>query len=207
LSVADGTILQGRDGEVYVVQAGRRRPVPDPHTVRASGFDPRRVEVISEQDLESLPLGEPLAWTERTEIVLESCLGPGHYLTTHGVLHPTGHLDAQTRTRTINWFSGYHSGVYLLFADAVGHTIGASTMQVFGVDGAWMGRSDRTDYWGEEIDPDVTGRARTLAVAHTGAPQVLQRTVERAIAGLWPIADVVAEVNRTIGDATSTRVA
>jgi hypothetical protein len=206
VAVADGTLLQGRDGAVYVVEAGRRRPVPDPWTVRASGFDPRRVEVIADQDLESLPLGEPLVRTERAEITLDSCLGLGHYVTTHGVLHPGGHIDAQTRTRSVSWFCGYHSGVYLLFGDVAGSTIGSSTMQVFGVDGAWMGRSDRTDYWGEEIDPDVTGRTRTLAVAHTGAPQVLQRTVERAIAGLWPIADVVAEVNRTIGDATSARI-
>jgi hypothetical protein len=136
-----------------------------------------------------------------------TALGLGHYVTTHGVVHPRGHIDAQTRTRSVSWFCGYHSGVCLLFADATGSTIGSSTLQVFGVDGAWLGRGDRTDYWGEEIDPDVTLRARTLAVVHTGAPQVLQRTVERAIAGLWPIADVVAEVNRTIGHAWSTRIA
>ena len=205
--VADGTLLQGRDGTVYVVEAGRRRPVPDPWTVRAIGLDPRRVEVIADQDLEALPLGAPLAPTARVEIALDSSLGLGHYLTTHGVVHPSGHIDAQTRTRSVSWFCGYHSGIYLLFADAVGSTIGASTMQVFGVDGAWMGRSDRTDYWSEEIDPEVTARTKTVAVAHTGAPQVLQRTVERAIAGLWPIADVVAEVNRAIGEARSTRVA
>jgi hypothetical protein len=204
--VADGILLQSRDGAVYVVEAGRRRPVPDPYTVRASGLDPRRVEVIADQDLESLPLGEPLARTERVEIDLDSCLGLGHYVTTHGVVHPGGHIDAQTRTRSVSWFCGYHSGIYLLFGDAAGSTIGSSTLQVFGVDGAWMGRSDRTDYWSEKIDPDITARARTLAVAHTGAPQVLQRTVERAIAGLWPIAEVVAEVNRTIGDATSISI-
>jgi hypothetical protein len=206
VAVADGTLLQGRDGALYVVEAGRRRLVPDPCTVRASGFDPRRVEIVADQHLESLPLGAPLAQTERAEIDLDSCLGLGHYVTTHRVVHPRGHIDAQTRTRSVSWFCGYHSGVYLLFGDAVGLTIGSSTMQVFGVDGAWMGRSDRTDYWGEEIDPDVTARARTLAVAHTGAPQVLQRTVERAIAGSWAIADVVTEVNRTIGDATSTGI-
>jgi hypothetical protein len=70
--VADGTLLQGRNSTLYVVEAGRRRPVPDPWTVRASGFDPRRVEVIADQDLESLPLGEPLARTERAEINLDS---------------------------------------------------------------------------------------------------------------------------------------
>ena len=203
----DGTLLQGRDGAVYVVEAGRRRPVPDPYTVRASGFDPRRVEVIADQDLESLPLGAPLSRSERAEVDLDSCLGLDHYVMTHGVVHPNGRIDAQTRTRSASWFCGYHSGVYLLFGDAAGATIGSSTMHVFGVDGAWIGRSDRTDYWGEEIDPDVSVRTRTLAVAHTGAPQVLQRTVERAIAGSWPIADVVAEVNKTIGDATSTSVA
>ena len=74
MTVADGTLLQGRDGEVYVVEAGRRRPVPDPYTVRASGFDPRRVEVIADQDLESLPLGAPLARIERAEVTLASCL-------------------------------------------------------------------------------------------------------------------------------------
>jgi hypothetical protein len=207
VAVADGTVLEGRDGAVYVVEAGRRRPIPDPYTVRASGLDPRRVEVIGDQDLESLPLGAPLAPTARVEIDLDSCLGLGHHVTTHGAVHPSGHIDAQTRTRSVSWFCGYHSGVYLLFADAAGSTIGSSTMHVFGVDGAWMGRSDRTDYWGDDIDPEVTGRTRTLAVVHTGAPQVLQRTVERAIAGLWPLGDVVAEVKRTIGDATSTSVA
>ena len=206
MAVADGILLQGRNGALYVVEAGRRRLVPDPYTVRASGFDPRRVEVIADQDLESLPLGEPLARTECAEIDLDSCLGLGHFVTTHGVVHPGGHIDAQTRTRSISWFCGYHSGVYLLFGDAAGFTIGSSILQVFGVDGAWLGRSDRTDYWGEDIDPDVAVRIRTLAVLHTGAPQVLQRMVERAIAGLWPIADVVAQVNRTIGDACSTSV-
>jgi hypothetical protein len=168
VAVADGTLLQGRDGTVYIVQAGRRRLVPDPYTVRASGLDPRRVEVLADRDLASLPLGVPLARTERTEIDSDSHLGLGHYVTTHGVVHPGGHIDAQTRTRSLSWFCGYHSGVYLLFADAAGSTIGSSTLQVFGVDGAWMGRSDRTDYWGEEIDPDVAARTRTLAVAHTG---------------------------------------
>jgi hypothetical protein len=206
VAVADGTLLQGRDGALYVVEAGCRRLVPDPYMVRASGLDPRRVEILADQDLASLPLGAPLAGTERVEIDLDSFLGLGHYVTTHGVVHPGGRIDAQTRTRSASWFCGYHSGVYLLFGDAAGLTIGSSTMRVFGVDGAWMGRSDRTDYWGEEIDPDVTARARTLAVAHTGAPQVLQRTVERAIAGSWPIADVVAEVNRTIGHAWSTSI-
>jgi hypothetical protein len=205
-AVVDGTLLQGCDGALYVVEDGRRRAVPDPYTVRASGLDPRRVEIIGDRDLQSLPLGVPLARAKRAQIHLDSYLGLGHYVSTHGLVNPRGYIDAQTRTRSVSWFCGYHSGVYLLFGDAVGLTIGSSTMQVFGVDGAWMGRSDRTDYWGEEIDPDVTARARTLAVAHTGAPQVLQRTVERAIAGSWAIADVVTEVNRTIGDATSTGI-
>ena len=206
-AVADGTLLQGRDGALYVVEDGRRRPVPDPYTVRASGFDPRRVEIIADHDLQSLPLGVPLARAKRTQIYLDSYLGLGHHVSTHGLVHPSGYIDAQTRTRSVSWFCGYHSGVYLLFADAAGFTIGSSTMQVFGVDGAWMGCSDRTDYWGEEIDPDVALHTRTLAVLHTGAPQVLQRTVERAIAGMWPIAHIVTAVRTTTGDAKSTTVA
>jgi hypothetical protein len=207
VAVADGTLLQGRDGALYIVEAGLRRPIPDPYTVRASGFDPRRVEFVGDHDLQSLPLGVPLAPAKHLQIDLDSYLGLGHYVSTHGVLHPSGHIDAQTRTRSVSWFCGYHSGIYLLFADAAGSTIGSSTMQVFGVDGAWMGRSDRTEYWSEEIDPGVALRTRTVAVLHTGAPQVLQRTVERAIAGMWSMADVVTAVKRTIGDANSTPVA
>jgi hypothetical protein len=206
-AVVDGTLLQGRDGALYVVEDGRRRPVPDPYMVRASGFDPRRVEIIADHDLQSLPIGVPLARAKRAQIHLDSDLGLGHYVSTHGLVHPSGYIEAQTRTRSLSWFCGYHCGVYLLFADAAGSTIGSSTMQVFGVDGAWMGCSDRTDYWGEEIDPDVALHTRTLAVLHTGAPQVLQRTVERAIAGMWPIARVVTAVRTTIGDTKSTTVA
>jgi hypothetical protein len=206
VAVADGTLLQGRDGALYVIEAGRRRLVPDPYTVRASGFDPRQVAIIADQDLESLPLGAPLARAKRVQIRLDSYLGLGHYVSTHGLVHPGGYIDAQTRTRSVSWFCGYHSGVYLLFADAAGSTIGSSNMHVFGVEGAWMGCSDRTDYWGEEINPDVALHTRTLAVLHTGAPQVLQRTVERAIAGMWSITHVVTAIRKTIADAKSITV-
>ena len=108
-------------------------------------------------------------------------------MTSHGALYSKGHIDAQTRTRTITWFGGFHGTVYLVFSDANGIPKGMSQSHVFGVDGTWIGQSDRTNYWSEDIDPGVAAATASLAIFHSWAPTDLQQRIQCAIDLATPI--------------------
>jgi len=142
--------------------------------------------------------------TSMLTIDLDSFLGAGHYMTTHGALYGSGHIDAQTRTRTITWFGGFHGAVYLVFSDANGIPRGMSQTHVFGVDGTWIGQSDRTVYWAEDIDPSLAEKTTSLAVFHSWAPTDLQQRIERAIALATPILQLIKDIKNTIGDGKTT---
>lgn len=83
----------------------------------------------------------------------------------------TGHIDAQTRTRTVTDFGGFTGGVSLVFYDSSDTTIGQTNDHTYGVDGRFLGRSDRTDYWGEDIDPSVAARVVRFDILHFWAPR------------------------------------
>jgi len=140
-------------------------------------------------------------------IDLDSDLGANHYMTTHGVLLPNGHIDAQTRTRTLTWFGGFTGGVYLLLEDPNGFTIGSTAMHRFGVDGTMIGRSDRSDYWSEDSDPNIAARTAAVHCVHTWAPKFPDETLRRvnnlvgeAVATARPIIDLIAEIKGLGGD-------
>ena len=107
------------------------------------------------------------------DITLEghSDMGAGHFMDTSATLRDGGHIDATTRTRTVTWLGGYHGGVMLMFYDAGNVAIGSSNEHDFGVDGTITGHSDRTDYWGEDIDPGVAGRTARFDIFHFWSPK------------------------------------
>ena len=100
-----------------------------------------------------------------------SDMGAGHFMDTNATLRDSGHIDAVTRTRTVTWLGGYHGGVLLVFYDARDVAIGSTNEHDFGVDGTIIGRSDRTDYWGEDIDPAIAGRTARFDIFHFWAPK------------------------------------
>lgn len=124
-------------------------------------------------------------------------MGSNHFMTTKGVLMQNGHIDAMTRTETGTWFGGFTGGVQLLFADANGLTIGSSGARTYGVDGTWVGRSVRQDYWSEDIDPTIAKRTTSLHVAHFWAPDygAVQNIVDRAVKAVRPAIDVLKEID------------
>jgi hypothetical protein len=136
-------------------------------------------------------------------IDLHSDLGANHFMDTHGTLLKTGHIDATTRTRTETLLGGFHGGVAITLQDANGITIGATTKpHVFGVDGTMIGRSDRTDYWSEDIGPALAERATAIHVYHFWAPQyqAVQTVVDRAVAAAKPVIEVLKEIKSLGGD-------
>lgn len=56
----DGTLLKGSGPEIYVIEAGRRRWIACCITFDAKGYDWNKINFISDQDLNAIPLGEPM---------------------------------------------------------------------------------------------------------------------------------------------------
>ena len=192
---------------LYVVRQGNRYPVTDPRSFRKAGFDPAAVQVITDAELAKIPLVKALAPGQQIVLDLENFLGAGHYMTTWGVLRKTdsgAHIDATTRTRTITMFGGFRGGVNIVYSDAQGFPVGMSETQSFGVDGTWIGRSDRTDYWSQDLPQDWANRITKITINQFWNPWSLQDQVRKLVDLARPIVEIAqAVINMGGGTKTS----
>ena len=60
LQTADGSLVSGPHGGVYVLQGGLRRHIPDPATFEAEGYFWSNIILVPETWLTNIPLGHPL---------------------------------------------------------------------------------------------------------------------------------------------------
>lgn len=144
------------------------------------------------------PGGHPLWASEDSKVQaqLDSDLGAGHFMETGVTLLTTGLLTAVTRTRTVTWFGGFTGGARVLFSNEDGVAIGASEEMRFGVDGRWLGRSDRTETWTQNIDPALARQVKKLTIVHYWAPKVtVQQMIESAIQIGKDIVELIIELN------------
>src|SRR4051794_26659056 len=91
-------------------------------------------------------------------------LSTGHLMKTDGKLTADGNLRAVTRTRSVVLLGGFHGCVQATVHDAQGTLIAKSAPHTYGVDGVWVGQSDRTDAWNESFGADVGANAHTILV-------------------------------------------
>jgi hypothetical protein len=193
----DGSLLQGSSQPaIYVMQAGRRRLIPNWATFVANGYSPQSVQVISDAELNAIPLGEPLPLVPRLFVDTGFVhLGANHWMQTRaGLLTESGHIDASTRTATFTWFGGYHGGTKLLLADGDDIVIGETALHRFGVDGTWIGQSDRSDYWSEEVDSTVTRRTTSMTAFLTWAPNDFDTQMATLAGHITSLGEVIAAV-------------
>jgi hypothetical protein len=104
-------------------------------------------------------------------------------MNTTATLHSNGHIDAKTETKTVTWFGGFTGGFQLIFFDAKNIAIGMSNGHAFGVDGTAVGRSDRVDYWGEDIDSRIATCTARIAVLQFWSPKyaAINAIVQKAV--------------------------
>jgi hypothetical protein len=201
----DGTLIMSPTSPaIYLIEGGQRRWIPDPTTFEAMGFRWENVQTLPDVAVNQIPLGPPLPPIHRLAIHVDTFLGAGHYMTTDATL-ANGVLKAITRTRTVTWLGGFTGGVHVVLADANDIVIGTSNQQTFGVDGTFIGRSDRTEHWSENIDPDIARRTARLGVVHAWAPKVdTAEMVRRAIEIGKVIWELIAEANQEDGSGAGT---
>src|SRR5215831_8589023 len=101
----DGTLLAAvGDPAVYVMIGGKRHHVPDPQTFEAEGYDWSNIHWISLEELNNVPLGDPVPHVTRFIIDTgDQHLGRNHYMHTKcGIDLTTGEVAGTTRVWTLH---------------------------------------------------------------------------------------------------------
>lgn len=180
---------------IYVIEDSQRRWIPDMATFYDWEFNPAVVKNLSQAELDAIPLGAPLPHSSRFIFDEGKELGANHYMRTRGAMSTrTGHIHASTRTLTRTWFGGYHGGVILIFEDAESIVIGSSGIHVFGVDGTYIGTSDREDAWQDDIGLDIVNRTVNIRLSQGWMPNQLKDQVQRAIDTGRPVMDLILDI-------------
>ena len=219
IDLRDGLLLQG-DGSaahaagriepspMFVVRGGQLTPVADAGAFHLAGHDPADVRVLPDPVLAALPKDAGAPAVQQITLDLDSDLGAGHFMSTHGMLRasPDGsgaRVDATTRTRTVTWFGGYHGAVQIIFSDDQGIAIGNTPIQRFGVDGTVIGRSDRTDYWSSTVAPELAARVTKITISHFWDPDIAA-AIARAVALATPIVALIMTIAKSGGKSASS---
>lgn len=111
-----------------------------------------------EAELESV-INQSSPQRMRTEVVLQRS----------GEL--AGRLDGLTRTWTGILARGFTGGVYVQLRHQNRAVIGVTSLRSFGVDGRWIGRSDRTDGWAEQFPAAVAAQTVELEIIQLHTPR------------------------------------
>ena len=210
----DGTLLMGISRpEVYVVEGGRRRWIPDAPTFDCYGYRWADIKQIQDAVLNAIPMGSALELCRRISTGnVFAPLSVGHLMwTAASLLTDTGLVRATTRTQSVVLFAGFTGGAQIVMSDANEEVIGATrspdpstNFATFGVDGRLTGRSDRTDTWTDTIDADVARRTDRLTIVHTWTPRILLGDrIDEAIRSARKINELITEVKSLAGEANA----
>jgi hypothetical protein len=198
MSVNNGDVIQvAGQAAIYFVENGRRRLVPNMETFWAREFVPSLVKFISPQEMNGIPLGDPLEPARRFEVAVKDFLGSGHYMESNGAFSTyTGNLRIDTVTYTITALGGYHGGVVVMGFDQSPQRVSlfATQPRIYGVDGTWIGKSRVEAEWEEQIDPAKARAVGEVRVVHSWYPQNLQVTIKKAVDTLMPVVDLAKAI-------------
>lgn len=106
-------------------------------------------------------------------------LGTARYMQTEGIIRDDGKIEATTETYNANWLNGYRGRGMLLLGDENGITIGNVYSPAYGVDGTWIGRSRRTDFWTGDIGPELAKRVKQIRIHHFWDPNSWNTTLNK----------------------------
>jgi hypothetical protein len=195
--LGNGTLATSSgDGQSYLIANGERQLVTNVSALFAAGIDPvtaPRVE-LPDDVLKQFPLVSRMAGLVGTRGVDtgDQFLGAGHYMRTWGSVDAaSGAIAMQTRIRTITMFGGYHGSVHIIFGDSGGNPVYQTQDHRYGVDGTWVGQSDRTQAWWESMGAVAAARTAQVAVFQSWAPDSFQTILNNWTAAGKSIVDLV----------------
>lgn len=203
----DGVYLRAPDGSLYVVFGGQRyRVQDDPLVIAQVGLPMDEIIEARDEDLakvveapRTLPHTFPAVHFDTGNVAL----GAGHFMQTEGgVTIQDGTLSAITHTFTVTWLGGFHGAVFACLEDGNGNPIPWTPREQpllhrYGVDGRWIGNSDRHDAWILNHTPADAARATAVNVYHSWNPDSFQAILNKWVAAgasVKALADDVAAI-------------
>ncbi|WP_374969012.1 hypothetical protein [Terrabacter sp. BE26] len=208
-SIPHGALITSRaDGSSYLMAPGGLQQIMSPgqitgnpylnlHSAPRFELTPELIDDLSSPAPTRDGTAAPLATGEFRAVSFDSgdvFLGAGHWMRTWGTLAQSGQVAAMTRTRTLTWFGGYHGGVHLIAVDGDEAPVWMSQLHRFGVDGTWIGQSDRTDAWWEDMPLDQLVRVQKFYIFQAWAPDDFSSAVQRWAQEGKPIGDLLGTV-------------
>jgi len=179
----DGTLLAAvGDPAVYVMIGGKRHHVPDPQTFEAEGYDWSNIHWISLEELNNVPLGDPVPHVTRFIIDTgDQHLGRNHYMHTKcGIDLTTGEVAGTTRVWTLTWFGGFHGLVSVIPLDSARLPLATNISQRYGVDGTAIGKSDTGEQaWSAQIDQNKAKDIYHIYCFQTDDPDSFQTDLDK----------------------------
>jgi|GEM_PF-2399369 len=92
------------------------------------------------------------------------------YMKTSFTLNSSGNLKATTRTWSRRKLSGFTGGVFIVLTDGSKNPIWTSKQYRYGVNGRWLGTSDRTEKWQETVPKSILTKVRGYAIVQQHTP-------------------------------------
>jgi hypothetical protein len=203
----DGLFLRGPDSSLYVVFQGKRYQVKDDPLVLAQvGLPMNEVVEVPSNDLAQVAEA-PLALPDTFPVVHfdtgNADMGAGHFMQTEGgVTIADGTLSAITHTFSVTWLGGFHGAVFACLEDANGNPVpwtprNQPYLHRYGVDGRWIGNSDRHDAWILNHTQADAARAVAVRLWHSYNPDSFQTVLNKWVAAgdsIKKLADDVAAI-------------
>jgi hypothetical protein len=95
-------------------------------------------------------------------------VGAGQFMTTSATATcSNATIVATTRTMTTNAFWGFHGCVAFDLIDGSSRVMRRTPAMCFGVDGTFIGRSDRTDTFSQSMTPAEAASLRMIGIVHS----------------------------------------
>lgn len=206
-SRADGTLLKGSQPNVYVMQNGQRHWIPDPATFDALGYSWADVQTVADADLNAIPLGAQVP--EGGKVVLpqfpitatrfDSLPGCGGHMNTTATIFSDGLLNAVTRTWEDTDLRGFEGAVAVAVLDQNQNQLWVSATHKFGVDGKWIGTSDRTDNWSDNVPAEILPDVRYIAIIQQWDQNNVFDDISAWLAGLASAAGYLSTIATAVG--------
>jgi len=85
-------------------------------------------------------------------------------------LDEKGILTAKTRTWSTHKLKGFTGGVFVALLDGEKNVKWTSEQHQYGVNGKWLGNSDRTETWTEQVPVEMLSQIKFYSIMHQHTP-------------------------------------
>jgi hypothetical protein len=118
----------------------------------------------------------------------------GGYMHTDVTVYNSGLLNAVTNTREVTELRGFKGAVAVAVLDQNQAKLWVSPTQLYGVDGKWIGVSDRTENWNANIPKEILPSIRYLAIIQQWNPNNVFNDIETWLNGIGNVATQLANI-------------